>query len=121
MVHSISTTPPGKNIQAMDVVSQEQLSTPGYYSRRDLMMPATYPSQRRGGFLSFLGKIILVAAVICGGAVVARKTLLKDYDVVSEFGEDAKFLDKFKNFVAKSSDSLENGFKNLIKKQEKAD
>lgn len=115
MINSVSKASFGNQATVMEKVPQEQLSAPGLYTMDNVMAPpppdAYYPSnytyeKRDSGFLGFLGKVLLTAAVVAGGAVGVRKTLMNDYKVVEKLADTATKGEKFKNNFAKYTDKL---------------
>jgi len=122
MVEAISNTLVGQNIHAMDRIPQEKLYSPGLYSIHQMTAPPPY-KEKDGGFLGFLGKLVLTAAIICGGAVLAKKTALKSFDVEKVTKESGK-LDKIKKFIYNFGDKVEEKAKKIIdsvKKSKKSD
>lgn len=112
MVSSISASqaPAQNRVGAMDKLTQEQLAHPGYYAVspiKGLYEVPEHSYKKKGGFFSFLGKIILTALVIGGAAIGIRKGLMKDF-VVQEgkLPEGTKFGAKVKNTFAKYTDTL---------------
>lgn len=149
MVNSVSavqTQPQVQNaiqnkVGAMDKITQEELSHPGYYVVSPVKGLYEVPEpeyKKKGGFLKFLGKVILTAVIVGGAAVGARKfipALGKDSVDVSEglaknagFGKTVKFriaqlgdwvekivkkpFEKKSSQVAKNESSLNNNTPN---------
>ncbi len=100
---------------AMDRVSQEQLYSPGLYALPQVMADIQPPHRKKdGGFLGFIGKLILLTAAVGGGAVALRKTALKNITVLEKMPEGSKKLAVAKNYVAKFADWVETSTKKLI-------
>lgn len=116
MINSVSGVSFGTG--AMDRVSQEQLYNPGVYAQPVYVMQE--PPRKKGGFFNFLGKLILTAAVVCGGAVAARKFIKPLGKDAINFGEkvakEAKPMDKVKYHFAKATDYIEEKAVNLYQK-----
>lgn len=108
MLNSVSGVSFGSRYSAMDKVSPEQLNSYGTYSMPD-MAPAHSPKKKKGGFLGFLGKLILTAAVVGGALVGARKFLPAVKNASTELAEGAKltFGKKLSYYTAKSGDAVE--------------
>lgn len=123
MVNSVSGVAPQNNqVRAMDKVSQEQLYAPGMYAMEELMEPPAY-REKRGSFLGFLGKLVLTAAVVGGGAALLRNHALKDFDItakptkISEYAKkwtaqlgdfvNEKIVAKLKNIFSKKTEGGE--------------
>lgn len=122
MVSSVSSvgSPYGNNqVHAMDKVSQEQLYSPGMYTSQELMEPPVY-REKKGGFISFLGKLVLTAAIVGGGAVAARKlipALTKEhFDITGGLPKESSIQGKAKYYLAKVADWIEEHTVGLIKK-----
>ena len=105
MMNSISAIS-FKGIGAMDKVSQEQLYNPGLYALPELLNPPPPPYKKRGGFLNFLGKVLLTAIIVAGAAIGIRKVLMNDYKVIEKLADNAPNGDKIKNTFAKYTDKL---------------
>ncbi len=106
MLNSVSGVSFGTRYNAMDKVSPEQLNSYGTYSMPD-MAPAHSPHKKKGGFFSFLGKLILTAAVVGGALVGAKKFIPAIKNAPKELAEGAKFAEKAKVYVAKAGDWVE--------------
>lgn len=132
MVKSISNVSFGKT-GVLDKISQEQLSSPGAYSKNYLppspTLPPPYSSPTKSqqpqhyykedsGFLGFLAKVVVLAAVICGGSVLARKYVpsLSKINLSEELAKDAKPMEKAKYYFAKFADWLKENSIDLFKK-----
>lgn len=115
MVSSVSGVPQNSKIGAMDKVSQAQIYSPGAYSMPQVMQRPVY-RREKGGFGRFLGKVVLTAAAVFGGAVLARKNIksIKNIDLASKEGG------KIKRFIAKLGDDVMSAAKKLFKKAPKA-
>lgn len=109
MVSSIGTTPAMQQIQATDRITPEQMYNPGAYAAPPVII--YNQPQKQTSFLGAVGKLILTAAVIAGGAIAARKFIpaLKDYKVLDKLPDGAKTMEKVKNTFAKWTDKLYDG------------
>lgn len=123
MIELVSNDPAKGKIGVLDRISQEQLCSPGAYARNDASASSTYQYRQReesngGGFLGFLGRFIIKAAIIGSAAILARKYIpsLKRINTIEELAEDAKFTEKFKYKFAKCADWLERNTIGLFKK-----
>lgn len=119
MVTSVSGVTQQNNqpIRAMDKITPEQLAHPGYYVVSPVkgLYEVPEPSyKKKGGFLKFLGKVILTAVVVGGAAMGIRKRFMGGYQVkpVAEKGE------RFKNWFCKQADWLYNHSIGLLKKSD---
>lgn len=104
MIRSVSNVPFGSKPGVMDKVSQEQLNSPGEYSKKE---PMPSQNRQRGGFLSFLVKAVLAAAVIVTGLILTRRYALSKVDVSRELSDTAKTGERIKYDLAKAADWLE--------------
>lgn len=105
MVNSVSGFS-AKGIKALDKVSKEQLYDPGLYAIQELLDPPRPAYKTKGGFMSFLGKVLLTAVVFGGAAIGIRKVLMNDYKVLEKLADNAKTGEKIKNTFAKYTDKL---------------
>ena len=116
MINSIPSVSFGTG--PMDKVTQEQIYNPGLYAQPVYAMQE--PSRKKGGFFSFLGKLILIAAVIGGGAVAARKFIKpmkkEALDVTNDITSEASLGSKIKYHTAKAADYIEEKSVNLYEK-----
>lgn len=119
MVNSVSSVPQTNNqVRAMDKVSQEQLYAPGMYAVEELMEPPHY-REKHGSFLGFLGKLVLTAAVIGGGAALLRKhSSFKTFDVDVK---PEKIFDQAKYYFAKLGDFVNEKILSKLPKFKKAE
>ena len=119
MTNSISSVSSVNHARAMDKVTKEQMYDPGLYAMRNLLDPPP-PYKKEGGFFSFLGKLIVTAGIVCGGAVAARKLIpalkKETLDVTKDIAKEAKFVDKAKYYIAKFADKIENVAKTFVAK-----
>lgn len=120
MIEPVSNAAVGQNIRAMDRVPQEKLYSPGLYSLHQMTAPPVY-KEKDGGFLGFLGKLALLGILVCGSAVAAKKTVLKDVNLSVELPKEAKPMEKTKYYIAKFGDWIEKSIKNIIKKDKNED
>lgn len=127
MINAVSSATPG-TIHAMDKVSKEQLYSPGAYALQELLASEAPPPPRRqsGGFLSFLAKVVFMAAVVCGLAVGLRRYVpaIKNVDLTKDLAKDCKFMEKVNYDIAKSAEWIKShtvGLINSIKKDKKAE
>lgn len=122
MVNSVSNVPSGNyQPKAMDKVSQEQLYNPGLYATQELLESPHY-REKKGSFLGFLGKLVLTAAVIGGGAALLRKHALNGFDVtakptkISEYAK--KWTAQLGDFV---NEKIVTKIKNIFPKKAEGD
>lgn len=127
MVMSVSNAAPQKKIGVMDKISQEQLNSLGKYSSSVIILESPQAIQtyrKSGGFLRFLGKLVLLTAAICGGAVLMRKkipSMQKDVlDASGKVDSKAKITDKAKFYIAKVADFVEAQAKDIFGKKPKS-
>lgn len=122
MISSVSGVSFGNKVGAMDKISSEQLQTPGMYSSPDVMMPNMQQPRKKGGFLRFLGKLILTAAIV-GGALVGAKHLINPEVLKTGITEKSGLAAKAKYYVAKAGDWVETIIKSIPAKfkSQKAD
>lgn len=116
MVTSVSTVAPQNNqtAKAMDKLTPEQIAHPGYYVVSPVKGLYEVPEpeyKRKGGFLRFLGKVILTAVIVGGVAIGIRRKLMKDYMPTNK--------NTFKDWFARNTDKLYDGLKSIFKKSEK--
>lgn len=106
-------------IGAMDKVSKEQLYSPGLYSMPELMQPPPRPYKEHMTFLGFLGRLVLTAAIVLGGPLLARKNIkaIKDIPLEVKLSKDAKFVEKAKFQLARFGEWVD---KNIYQKIAKA-
>jgi len=107
-------------IGAMDKVSKEQLYSPGLYAIPELMQPAPRPYKEHMTFLGFLGRLVLTAAVVLGGPLLARKKInafsKESIDVTQDLAKGAKIGERLKYHVAKFGEWVDkNMYQKLIK------
>lgn len=92
-------------VHAMDKVTQEQMYNPGLYALPELVNTKSSRRRRHGGFLGFLGRLVVLTALVSGAAVALRKgTSLKYYDVKGKLPEELTLGTKIKCGVAKFGD-----------------
>lgn len=120
MVTSVAAAAPQNTQQAraMDKLTPEQIAHPGYYVVSPVKGLYEVPEpeyKRKGGFLRFLGKVILTAVVVGAGAIGVRKLFMSKY--MPKNPENAK--NTFKNWFANSTDKLYEGITSIFKKSEK--
>lgn len=106
MINSVSKMSFGSSIGAMDKVSQEQMYNPGLYAMPELMEQPHHHNKKDGGFLGFLGKLILTALVVGAASIGIRKVLMKNYNAVEKLPDSASNSAKFTNWFAKWTDKL---------------
>lgn len=131
MIELVSNVPAKRKIGVLDKLSQDQLNSPGAYSKNysppSPIMPSQYSSpypqtqyynKEDGGFLGFLGKVIILAVVISIGSILARRYVpsLNKINVKEELTKDAKSMEKIKYDFAKFADWLEKNTIGLFKK-----
>lgn len=131
MIELVSNVPANRRVGVLDRISQDQLSSPGAYSKNysppSPIMPSQYSSpyqqnqyynKEDGGFLGFLGKVIILAAVIVTGSILARRYVpsLNKLNVTEELTKDAKPMEKIKYDFVKFADWLEKNTIGLFKK-----
>ena len=128
MVKSVSNISFKSAIGAMDKVSKEQLYNPGLYSIQEIMDPTPPPYKEKGGFLGFLGRLVLTAAIVLGVPLLARKKLnmIKDIPLDIKPAKEAKIGEKIKFSIAKFGDWVDKTIyqkiaKAFAKKSEKAE
>lgn len=123
MVNSMSGVSFG-SIGAMDKVSQEQLYSPGAYSMPELGMQQPPPYKKKGGFIGFLSKLVLTAAVVGGGAVAANKFIpqIKNAKLLKDLpAEGAKKMDKVYGRIKQFGEWVEKTVVGLFTKKPKVD
>lgn len=126
MIEAVSSAGPKPTVRAMDKVSQEQLHAPGSYSREveeilhSADLPQSPPSRQDngGGFLGFLGKLVLGVIVAGVGVVAARRYIpaLSSVDISKELPSGAKGMEKFKYDFSKFADGIERNTIGYFKK-----
>lgn len=101
-----SVTPvQSQNIGAMDKVPQEKLYLPGAYTiPPEILRTPRY--EKKGGFFSFVGKLLLTAGAVGLAAIVVRRLPMRNYKVLDKLAPDASRLDVIKNVFAKYTDKL---------------
>lgn len=78
MVQAVSSVPSPSPAGAMDKVTQEQLYQPGLYAMEELGL-THHHHKKKGGFLRFLGKVLLTAIIVCGATIGVKKVLMEGY------------------------------------------
>lgn len=116
MVTSVSGVAPQSNptVRAMDKLTAEQIAHPGYYVVSPVKGLYEVPEpeyKRKGGFLRFLGKVILTAAIVGVAGIGIRKGFMKDYNPA----DAANAGNTFKNWFAKKADKLYDAINGLFK------
>lgn len=104
MIKSVSNVTFGNKPGVMDKVSQEQLNSPGEYTKKE---PMPSQNKQKGGFLSFLVKAVLAAAIVTTGLILTRRYALNKVDVSEKLSDGAKPFERIKYDLAKAADWLE--------------
>lgn len=109
-------------IHAMDKVTQEQMYNPGLYALPELIGTPTYKRKNSGGFLGFLGRLVVFAALIAGAGVAARKWIgpIRDMYIAEKLPEPVTLKTKIKYGIAKFGDWVDTSVKDFFKKRDKA-
>ena len=102
-------------------IPQQQMYDPSLYETKRQFDSSYPPSGEKHGISRFIGKLVLLTALICGGAVLARGHVksVKNVDLTKELAEGAKTGEKIKHKIASLGDYVAEGFKNLFKKTQK--
>lgn len=119
MVTSVSAVAPqsNPNVRAMDKLTAEQIAHPGYYVVSPVKGLYEVPEpeyKRKGGFLRFLGKVILTAAIVGAAAIGIRRLGMKGYN----HADPVNAKNNFKNWFARNTDKLYDTIDGLFKKAE---
>lgn len=119
MVSTVSGYSPVYGASTMDKVSSQQLQNPGLYTSPGDTYETQSEQKSGGSIFGTIGKVLLTAAVVGGGAIAARKFIpaLKDYKPVEKLAEDAKPLEKIKNGFVKAADWIEEHTIGYFKKK----
>lgn len=127
MVMSVAGASSPKKIGVMDKVTQEQLYSQGRYSSPVVIVEESPKTAYRQGdsFIRFLGKLVLTAAAICGGAVAIRKWVpamqKESIDVTQKLDSTAKPLEKIKYYIAKFADWITDEIKDIFTRKKPKD
>lgn len=121
MIESVSNVSPTKKFEVMDKVSQEQLHSQGSYYREDFMPPPppyTEREPRDGGFLGFLGKVLLITGIASVVVIAAKRYIpeLNKVDTSKELSKNAKAMEKFTYDFARFANWVEENTIGLFKK-----
>lgn len=119
MVTSVSGVAQQNNqpIKAMDKLTSEQIAHPGYYVVSPVKGLYEVPEpeyKRKGGFLRFLGKVILTAAIVGAAAIGIRRLGMKGYN----HADPVNAKNTFKNWFVRNTDKLYDAINGLFKKAE---
>ena len=102
MVQPVSNVSFKSAIGAMDKVSKEQLYSPGSYAMQEILNPTPPPYKEKGGFMGFLGRLVLTAAIVLGVPLLARKNIkaIRDISLDIKPTKEAKIVEKIKYRIA---------------------
>lgn len=92
---------------ALDKITPELLQSPGMYNGNGVTSAQSAPkAKKKGGFFSFVGKLIRDAVIVAGLALAARKLIpaINKVDLTEALPENAKILEKAKFAVAKAGE-----------------
>lgn len=122
MIKSIPATSFGSGAKGQ--VANEQMYNSGMYPQPIYVVQE--PPRKKGGLIRFIGKLLITAGVVAGGAFAARKlipALKKDvYKVADEV--PTGFKEKVKHYTARIADFVEEksvGLYNKLFKGKKAE
>ena len=122
MVQPVSNISFKSAIGAMDKVTKEQLYDPGSYALREVLAPPPPPYKEKGGFLGFLGRIVLTAAIVLGVPLLARKNIkaIKDIPLDIKPTKETKIFEKMKYRIAQFGEWVDkNIYQKIVKVFEK--
>lgn len=112
----------GVNYQpnAMDVVTKEQLYSPGLYASPDTF-ESSQPKKKKSGFLGFIAKVAIAAAVVGGGAAIARTHWLGEVNIAKGAEGDPSLTGKAKYYIAKLGEWVNTKVAGIAEKFKKKD